>query len=44
MVGNDDTGAVLLQLLAALYLKAKAVQVLEGPDEPTDDAEEGDGP
>lgn len=39
MVGNDDAGAVHRQLLTALHLKAEAVQVLEGPDEPRDDAE-----
>lgn len=41
VVGDDDTGVVHLQLLAALYLKAKAIDVLEGPDEPADDAEGG---
>lgn len=35
---NDDTGLVHLQLLGALDLKVKAINVLEGLDESTDDA------
>lgn len=43
VVRNDDTGVVDFQLPAALYLKAKAVCVLEGPNKPTDDAKREDG-
>ena len=38
VVGDDDTGVVLHQFLAAPDVKAEAVQVLEGPDKPAYDA------
>ena len=38
MVRDDDTGVVHLQLLVALNLKVNAIYVLEGLDEPNDDA------
>lgn len=44
MVGDDDAGPVLVQRLTAFDLKAEAICVLEGPDEPTDDPAGETGP
>jgi hypothetical protein len=40
VIGDDDAGALHLQLLPAPDLNAKAVHILESPNEPADDAEE----
>lgn len=39
MVRDDDARTIHLQLLLAADLKAKAIHILEGPNEPADDAE-----
>lgn len=40
VVGDDDTRPFPLQLVAAVDLEAETIQVLEGPDEPANDAAE----
>jgi hypothetical protein len=39
VIRDDDTGTIHLQFLLSADLKAKAIHVLEGPNEPADDAE-----
>lgn len=39
MIRDDDTGTIHLQFLLSADLKAKAIHVLEGPNEPADNAE-----